>query len=61
MSKDHTNIDTTKPYEMLDGKCESDYTGKSYKEVNKGEVENLDMGNAPYVNRSNNGKKEKSY
>lgn len=61
MGKDHTNIDTSKPYEMPGGKCEADYTGESYKEILKDNAPELDMGQAPSIKGGSSGKKEKSY
>ena len=58
MGKDHTNIEEDEPYEMPGGKCAADYTGKSYKDILKGNAPDLDMGTAPNAD-SNEDKSEK--
>lgn len=58
MGVDHTNIDSSKPYEMPGGKCAAEYPGESYKKILEDDAPDLDMGKAPYAKHKSNGKEK---
>lgn len=60
MGKDHTNIDSNKPYEMPGGKCADDYPGENRRKILEDNAPELDMGTAPNA-MNKNGKKKESY
>ena len=56
MGKDHTNIRSDLPYEMLQGKCAADFKGEDRRKILEDNAPQLDMGTAPTLK----GKKGKS-